>query len=152
MDAVYARHQPDIHFYVPGGDHYPAFEAIRFQTSLRGVHKPEDAGGGIGGGVATLAEQVMEGVVVTAELLSAGVVVKQVLEFAAKIVGGQLVLDQFFDDQFVHDEVDEGNIFYFDEPAGDLVREGAAFITHNFGDAKEGGFEGGGPGGDEGCL
>jgi hypothetical protein len=36
MDAVYAWDQPDIHLYVPGGDHYPAAEAIRFQTSLMG--------------------------------------------------------------------------------------------------------------------
>jgi hypothetical protein len=35
MDAVYAWDQPDIHLYVPGGDHYSLVKAIRFQTSLR---------------------------------------------------------------------------------------------------------------------
>ncbi len=114
------------------------------------LHEPEDTGGGVGGGMATLTEEVMEGVVVLAELLLAGLVVKQVFEFESEVVRCQLILDQFFDDQFVHDEVDERDIFYFDETAGDLVRDGAAFITDDLGDAEERGFEGGGPGGDAG--
>ena len=72
MDAIYAWDQPDIDLYVPGGDHHPAIEAFRFQTSLsvgrglRSIHKPEDAGGCVGGSVTALAEDVVEGEVVFA--------------------------------------------------------------------------------------
>jgi hypothetical protein len=36
MDAVYAWDQPDIHLYVPGGDHYSAAKVVRFQKTLGG--------------------------------------------------------------------------------------------------------------------
>jgi hypothetical protein len=61
MDAVYAWNQPDLDLYVPCGDHYFAAKAIRFQKTLMGdrlcgLHKSQNTGCGIGGGVAALAE------------------------------------------------------------------------------------------------
>ena len=53
-----------------------------------GLHKPEDAGGCVCGSVTALAEEVMEGMVVFAELLPAGLVMEQVFEFAVEVVGG----------------------------------------------------------------
>jgi len=156
MDAVYAWDQQDIHFYVPGGDHHSAIKAICFQTSLMGGgrglagwvvgvgHKAEDAGGGVGGGVTTLAEEIFEGVVIFFELLLPGCIVEQVFELPAEVFGGEIVLDQLFHHQFIHDEVDEGNIFYPDEPPGDLIGNGAAFVADDLRHAKEGGFERGG--------
>ena len=116
------------------------------------MHEAEDAFGGIGGGVAALAEELFEVEVVDPELLLAFFVVEEVVEFAAQVFRGKLVLDQFFYDQFVHDEVDEGNVFYPDEASGYLVGDGAAFITDDFGYSEEGGLECGGAGGDTGCL
>jgi hypothetical protein len=36
MDAVHAWDQQDIYFYVPGGDDHFDYQAIFYQTSLRG--------------------------------------------------------------------------------------------------------------------
>src|ERR1700744_4562149 len=123
MDAVYAWDQPDFHFYVPAGDHPPSAKALRFQTSLRGAKVPEepkDAGSGVGGSMPAPAEQLREPVIVFAERLLTSFVMQQVFQFAAEVVGGQIGLDQLFYDQFIHDEVDEGDIFHFDKAAGDL--------------------------------
>jgi len=112
----------------------------------------EDAGGCIGGCVSALAEQLLQGVVVFLKLLPAGVVVEEIFQFPAEVFRGEFILDQFFDDEFIHDQVDQGDIFYADEPFGDLVGNGAAFVADYFGHAEEGCFEGGGSRGDAGGL
>ena len=117
-----------------------------------GAHVAEDAFGGIGGGVAALAEELFEVEVIDPELLLAVGVVENVVQFAAKVFGGELVLDQFLYDQLVHDQVDEGDVFYLDQASGYLVRDGAAFVADDFGHSEERGFECGGAGGDTGCL
>ncbi len=116
------------------------------------VHEAEDAFGGIGGGVAALAEEFFEVEVVDPELLLAAGIVEEVVQFAAEVFGGKLVLDQFFYDQFVHNQVDEGDVFYLDQAFGYLVRDGAAFVADDFGYSEKGGLECGGAGGDAGCL
>ena len=116
------------------------------------VHEAEYAFGGVGGGVAALAEEFLEVEVVDPELLPAAGVVEQFVEFAVEVFGGKVVLDQFFYNEFVHDEVDEGDVFDFDEAFGDLVGDGAAFVTDDFGNAEEGRFQCSCAGGDAGCL
>ena len=74
MDAVYAWDQPDLHFHVPRGDDHSCDQII-FQASLEGEgicwrsdgltadgwrgHEAENAGGGVGGGMTALAQQVL---------------------------------------------------------------------------------------------
>ena len=50
-----------------------------YDVGCRLVHEAEDAGGGVGGGMATLAEQFLEGPVVFLQLSAAVVIVKQVV-------------------------------------------------------------------------
>jgi hypothetical protein len=103
MDAVYAWDQQDIYFYVPGGDDHFDYQGIFYQTSLRDargrrssggehyrgerqecvsgltVHEAQDAGGGVSGGVTTLAEQLFERAIVFLQLSAAVVIVKQIV-------------------------------------------------------------------------
>ena len=115
-------------------------------------HEAENAFGGIGRGVAALAEELFEVEVIDPKLLLAVGVVEDVGQFAAEVFGCELVLDQFLYDQLVHDQVDEGDVFYFDQAAGYLVRDGAAFVADDFGDSEERCLERRGAGGDTGCL
>ena len=48
--------------------------------------------------MAALAEECLEVAVVGGELLLAGGVVEQVVEFPLEVLWGEFVLDQFFDD------------------------------------------------------
>lgn len=100
--------------------------------------------------MSALAEELFEVEVVDAELLAAVVVVEELVEFAAEVFGGQLVLDQLVHDKFIHNKIDEGDVFDLDETFGDLIGDGAAFVADDFGDSEEGCFEGGGAGGDAG--
>jgi hypothetical protein len=157
VDAVYAWDQPDIYLYVSPGVDLHDHQVVFFQATLgvvgrgAGGQELQDAAGGVGGGVAALAEECFEVAVVVGELLLAAGVVEQVVEFPLEVLRGEFVLDQFFDDEFVHDKVDEGDVFHPDQSAGYLVGDGAAFVADDFGHAEEGGFEGRSAGGDAGC-
>jgi hypothetical protein len=116
------------------------------------AHEAEDAFGGIGGGVAALAEELFEVEVIDPELLLAVGVVEDVAQLAAEVFGCELVLDQLLYDQLVHDQVDEGDVFYLDQASGYLVRDRAAFVADDFGHSEERGLERSGAGGHTGCL
>ena len=64
MDEVHAWDQPDLYFYVFAWADLYDHPVDLFQTTLGGGEELDDAVGGVGGGVAALAEDLVELVVV----------------------------------------------------------------------------------------